>query len=137
MEQIENHYRKEKEYTIFVDDEGIVNIIVPQLIDEEETYKALKKFKEALKSLKEKRKVLVDMMNTRDFITSDEVRKNAADFLKAIQDNPESMIVKGAVFGGPIVVRTIGKFILTLAGVGELVKFFDSKAQALKWLEEP
>ena len=126
---------RKAEYEFLIDEEGILNMKVPEPMTEQATYDAIIKLKDILRNMKGRKRILTDL-RVKSFITNSKFRKRVAEMIKDINDNPETKTEKSAVWGASTVIRTIGNFVLGASGSSDTTKMFETKEEALKWLRK-
>ena len=126
-----NENQKREKPNIFVDKYKIVHVKVLGGLDIEGILKLIDEIVETINKLAGKTKVLINVTEAGIF-TSSRARKKLAARIKERFKYPR--LEKVAVFGGNIVQRTVGLFVVSAAGIKNM-KFFKAKTEALKWLK--
>ena len=126
-----NENQKREKPNIFVDKYKIVHVKVLGGLDIEGILKLIDEIVETINKLAGKTKVLINVTEAGIF-TSSQARKKLAARIKERFKYPR--LEKVAVFGGNIVQRTVGLFVVSAAGIKNM-KFFKAKTEALKWLK--
>jgi len=124
-------------YQVFLDDDGIINLILLKAVREPESSTCLARL------IRNDVMTILDGDPTREFDmlvdlfpagkggrTSSKARKIYAEISTHAQTR------KFAIVGGSALARTTAKFLIHAAGKGRSMKWFTSKEEALAWLKE-
>jgi len=128
--QSKNPFPENKKSKIWVDNNGVVNVVVASQITEDDVTLLVEKIKETLRGISGKTRVLIDISTT-SIIHSYRFRKRTADQIREAIKYPG--IGKAAIFGGGVIMKTIASFIVVASGV-ENIRIFEKKEKALNWL---
>ena len=125
---------KEEKSNVWIDKDGIINILVSMKNPAENIIDLLEEVKEALFNIGERAKILVDISGSiLGHMRSSQLRKGVA---KNISEWREKVnFEKAAVFGGDAIRKTITSFVITASGLKK-VKVFETKEEAVKWLKK-
>jgi len=124
-----------KDDRVWLGDDGIIYVEVADRFDQESVFEFLEKIVEILRTFSVRRKLLVHINQSTSFATPSLWRKEMAN--KAIAASKELDFKKIAVYGGSVMARTIGSFILAAAVGIKNVRLFKTEKEALRWLKEP
>jgi len=126
---------KNKDDRVWLGGSGIIYVEVADRLNQESVFEFLEKIVEILRTFPVRGKLLVHINQSTNFTTPSLWRKEMAN--KAIAASKELDFEKIAVYGGSVMARTIGSFILAAAIGIKNVKLFKTEKEALRWLKEP
>ena len=122
----------EEKNKTWLDDNGITNIKIAEVVTEEDINELLEGAVKILRQSQGKRKVLINIIPyLGPFIATPGFRKRMADKVKTVLKDPG--FDKVAISGGNIAIRTVTSFIIMASGIMN-VRVFNSSEKALSWL---
>lgn len=116
---------------IWLGDDGIIRIKIDKAVNEEVIEATIEEFKDIIKTLQGKPKVLIDVVSM-PFVPS-VFRRKVAKIIKDTYTNPG--FYRAAVRGEQTIQKVVITFALTASGVKN-IKYFESEEEALEWLKE-
>ena len=123
---------EEKKGKVYIGNDGILHIMVPELVTEEDIWEILEEIKKSLGGTLGETKILIHMKTT-SVIKSSVFRKITANKIRNLAEKPG--YGKAAIFGSNTVLRTIAKFIVAASRVKN-IRVFKTEKEALRWLKE-
>jgi hypothetical protein len=116
------------EYTVWVDQDGIIRGKIIGSHDEDEAINIIKEIDLQLLKMEQKGLILIDMSKTGRPTAGS--RKVHAQNLK----HGYTKFKKAAFYGASAINRVMANFIIKASGRGEMVRYFDKEDEAVKWL---
>ena len=137
MEKKDTKDNKEenKDDRVWMGDNGIIYVEVADRLNQESVFELFEKIVEMLRTFSGRRKLLIHINQSTIFTPSSLWRKEITN--KIIAASKELEFEKIAVYGGNVIARTVGSFVLAAAVGIKNVKLFENKERALKWLKKP
>lgn len=108
--------------------DGIIRSIDTGHVEEEDVREGYRKVKELLKTIKDKKFLILDLTNATS-LTS----KARKVYTEASKDR---LFDKVAVIAPSIYLRVMTIFVMRASGAGDYVKIFKNEEEALKWFKE-
>ena len=122
-----------EEPKVWLGEDGIVRIKTVKKMDDENDFLVLcEKYREIVKKLPDKPKVLIDISLSSPTLSLSG-RKRIVGNMEDIYKNPG--FKKLAIWGGSAIIKVITLFALRVAKI-ERTKYFQTEADALQWLKE-
>lgn len=132
---IKNNKEENKDDRVWLGAPGIIYVEIIDKPNKESVVELFEKIVEMLRAFPIRKKLLVHINQFTIFASPSLWRKEVAN--KAITATKELGFERIAVYGGDIISRTVGSFIMTAAVGIKNVKLFKTQIEALKWLKEP
>jgi hypothetical protein len=124
---------EQRKDNIWVDEDGIINIIIAMENPAEETEGLLEKVRTTIRASSGKARILVDISGPiLGHMRSSQARKGVTEEIKEWLNRAK--FEKAAVFGGDTIRRTITSFVITATGMKN-VRIFGTREDALRWLK--
>jgi len=130
-----NNREENKGDRVWLGGSGIIYVEIVDKLNKESVVELFEKIVEMLRAFPIRKKLLVNIHQSTIFNPSSLWRKEVAN--KAIVASKELDFEKIAVYGGSVIARTIGSFIIAAAVGIKNVKLFKTQIEALRWLKEP
>ena len=121
----------EKKNNVWMDDNEIIHVIVPEITTEKEILEIFGEIEKNLRKTSSKAKLLINM-KTAKVIYSTAFRQTLAEKIRAVNEAPG--YEKAAIFGSSQTNKVITIIVLRVSGVKN-IKLFDTEKEALYWLK--